>query len=135
MGEPWVPPCSSCWLAFADELLDPADDVLDVELGRVDLHRVGRGHHSLCVALVADAEVGCERVGPDLGALGEPTLGPGLALGVQVDLHIGTGADDRADVAALDHRVTDVRELALTGPHDRPDRGMTSYDRHHAVDP
>jgi len=29
-------------LAFPDELLDPADDVVDVELGRVDLDRVLR---------------------------------------------------------------------------------------------
>src|SRR5512133_1227919 len=133
MGEPWVPPCSSCRLALSNELLDPADDILDVELGRVDLHRVGRGHHPLGVALVADAEVGCERVGADLGALGEPALGSGLALGVQVDLHVGTWTDDRADVAALDHRVTDVRELALTRAHDRPDLGMTRDYGHHAV--
>ena len=38
--------------AFADELLDPVDDVVDVEVGRVDLDRVGRRHHPLGVALV-----------------------------------------------------------------------------------
>src|SRR5438874_6353460 len=133
MGEPWVPPWSSCRLSFSDELLDARDDVLDVELGRVDLNRVLRGHHPLGVALVADAEVGRERVRADLRSLGEPALGAGLSFRVQVDLHVGTGADDRADVAALDHRITNVRELALARTHDRPDLWMARDDGHHAV--
>src|SRR5256886_5321271 len=101
MGEPWVPPWLSCRLSFANELLDSADDVLDVELGRVDLNRVLRRHHPLGVALVPDPEAGRERVGADLRALGAPALGTRLALGAQVDLHVGARAHHGADVASL----------------------------------
>src|SRR5262249_51819231 len=93
MGEPWVPPCSSCRLPLADQLLDPADDVLDVQLGRVDPDRVSRRHHPLRVALIPQSEVSGERVGADLGPFGKPPFGADLPLRVQIDLHIGARAD------------------------------------------
>ena len=56
-------------------------------------------------------------------------------VGDEVDLDVGVRADDRADVAALDHRVALLRELALALPHDLAHLGMPRDDRHHAVDP
>src|SRR6266566_638557 len=135
MGEPWVPPCFSCRLTFSDELLDPVDDVFDVELGRVDLDRVLRRHHPLGVAMVPYAKVGREGVGADLRALGEPAAGADLPVSVQIDLYVGARADDRADVTALDHGITAFRELALTRAHDGSHLGMSRDHGHDAIDP
>ena len=47
---------------------------------------------------------------------GRSMLPPSCPLGRvrdEVDLHLGVGADDRPDVAALDDGVADVREPAL----------------------
>src|SRR5919201_1103176 len=125
----------SCRLAFADELFDAADDVLDVELGGVDLHGVLCGHHPLGVALVAEAEVGREGVGSDLGPLGEAALGADRTVGVQVDLHVRTGTDDSADVAPFEDRVAELGELALAGAHDFAHVRVTRDPRDEPVDP
>ena len=53
----------------ADELLDERHDAVHVELGRVDVDRVLGGLHARGVALVAQPEIGRERVGADVGAL------------------------------------------------------------------
>src|SRR5262249_19193848 len=79
----------------------------------VDLLRVGRGLHSGRVALVAKPEVGRERVGADVRALGAATPGPLVAVGDEIDLHLRVRRDNRADVAALDH---DVPVLAGRAP-------------------
>ena len=57
-----------------DELLDLVDDIGDVEVARVDLERVLGRLHPHRVALVAGAQVGGERVGADVGPLGEAAL-------------------------------------------------------------
>src|SRR5919197_3165546 len=142
--EPWLcfigpassrsPRLASGRLAGADELLDPADDVLDVELRRVDQDRVVRGLHARGVALVAQAQVSRERVGADLGALGEPPLRADVRRGVQVDLHDGVGDDDGADVAPLDHRVTSFRELALALAHIAAHLAVTGNHGHEPID-
>src|SRR5919201_1613275 len=129
------PPTGSCRLAFADELLDPGDDVLDVELRGVDLHRILRRHHPLGVALVAETEVGRQRVGADLRPLGEPALGPDRPVGVEVDLHVGARAHDGADVAPLDHGIAELGELPLARAHDRSHLGVPRDDRDDPIDP
>ena len=69
------------------------------------------------VALVAEAQVGGERVGADLGPLGGAAAGALALVGDEVDLHVGVRRDDGADVAALDHDVALVAELALALAH------------------
>ena len=59
-----------------DELLDPRDDLVDLELGRVDLDRVLGGPHVDRVLLVAQPQVGRERVGADPGPLRRAACGP-----------------------------------------------------------
>src|SRR5213080_511271 len=103
--------------AFADERLDPVDDVLDLEARGVDLDRVRSRLHACRVALVAEAEVGGERVGADAGPLRDAPLLALLPVGDQEHLHLGAGSDDRADVASLDHDVPVAPELALPLAH------------------
>ena len=117
-----------------DELLDAIDDVVDLEVGRVDLLRVGRRAHARGVALVADAQVGRERVAADVGALGLAPARTHVAVRVEVDLHLRVRRDDGADVAALDHDVALLAELALALAHDLADRRMTRDDRDLPVD-
>ena len=71
------------------------------ELGRVDRVRVRGRAHLRRVALVAQAQVGRERVGAEPGPLVGAPAGPLGLVGGEEDLHVGVGTDDRADVAAL----------------------------------
>jgi hypothetical protein len=48
---------------------------------------------------------------------------------------MSASAHDGADVPALDHRVTQLRELTLALAHDLAHLGMTCHDGHHPVDP
>ena len=89
--------------------LDPVDDVLDVEVARVDLERVLGGLHPGAVAVVAGAQVGRECVGADVGTLGLAALLAHAAFGDEIDLHVRVRADDRADVAPFDHGVAELR--------------------------
>jgi hypothetical protein len=114
--------------------LDPVDDVRDLEVRRVDLGRVGRRLHPGRVALVAEAQVGGERVGPDAGPFGDASLCTLVPIGDEEDLHVGVGRDDGADVAALDHDVAVAPELPLPLPHHLAHGGMARYDWHHPVD-
>src|SRR5438270_503196 len=88
-----------------DELLDPVDDLLRLEVGRVDLDGVRGRLHPFRVALVAQAQVGGERVGADVGTLRLAPGGPDGRVGDEVDLHVRVRRDHRADVAALHHRI------------------------------
>src|SRR5207253_3676970 len=115
-------------------LLDPADDVPDLEVGRVDRLRIGRGAHLRRVALVPEAEVGGERVGADPRPLRASPPGPGRRVREEVDLHVGVREHDGADVAAFDHRVAAVAELALPHAHHLPDGVVPSDDRDEPVD-
>src|SRR5438093_8387310 len=67
-------------LASPDESLDAGDDVLHLEARRVDLDRIGCGLHAGGIALVADTEVGRERVGADVGPFGDPAPGAHLCI-------------------------------------------------------
>ena len=83
-------------LASPHELLDLRDDVVDVEVGRVDLVRVLGRPHPGGVALVAQAQVGRERVGADLGPLGQPAAARAPSRSAfEVDLHLGARARRR----------------------------------------
>ena len=95
--------------ALLHELLDAVDDVVDLEVGRVDLLGVVCGPHARGVALVADAQIGCECVAADPGALCLAPPRTRRRIRVEVHLHLGVGRDDRADVAALDHDVPVLR--------------------------
>ena len=100
-----------------DDLLDPGNDLVDGEVGRVDLDRVlGRAHVDR-VLLVAEPEVGGERVGADPRPLGGAPRGADALVRDEVDLHLCLGRDDRADVAALDHDVALAPERALPLAH------------------
>src|SRR6476469_3674308 len=121
-------------LTRADQLFDLRDHVLDVEVGGVDLVRVLGWPHARCVALVAQAEVGCERVGANLGPLGQAAIRAHGTIGVQVDLHRSLRGDHGADVAALDHDVAIVGELLLARAHHLAHVLVARDDRDEAVD-
>ena len=87
------------------------------------------------VGLVAELEVGRERVGADLGPLGLPAPRAHRGVGDEVDLHLGLRRDDGADVAALDHDVALGAELALALAHHLAHLRVARDDRHHPVDP
>ena len=70
----------------------------------------------------------------ELRALGQPPARAHGRVGLEVDLHRRIGDDHGADVAAFDHDVAVVGELALTLPHDRPDLGVPSDDGDEPVD-
>ena len=82
--------------------------ICDRVVGRLHVRRV---------ALVAEPQVGRERVGADPGPLGEPPRGAHAGVGDEVDLHLGVRRDDGADVAALDHDVALLAERALALAH------------------
>ncbi len=103
-------------------------------LRRVDEDRVHGGLHARRVALVAQAEVGCERVGADVGALRLAAIRAHALVGGEVDLHSGAGGDDRPDVAALHHRVGLGGELALALAHHRPHLRVLGDDGNRPVD-
>src|SRR4051794_31840094 len=75
----------------ADEVLDLRDDVVDLEVGRVDPLRVGCRLHAHAVRLVAQLEVGRERIGADVGALGLAPASAHGGVGHEIDLHGGVG--------------------------------------------
>ena len=90
------------------------------------------GTHARGVALVAQAEVGRERVAADLRPLGEAALRAHRGIGDEIHLHLGVGRDDGADVASLDDDVALVTELALPLAHHLAHGRMARDDRHHA---
>ena len=110
------------------------DDVVDLEVGRVDEHGVLGRLHPLAVELVARTEVGRERVRADVGALGLAAPRADVGIGLQVDLHLGVGRDDGADVAPLDHDVPLMAELALPLAHHLAHLVVARDDGDHAVD-
>src|SRR5205814_9086538 len=57
-----------------------------------------------------------------------------VALGVEIDLDLGVGGHHRPDVAALDHDVAIVGELALARAHDLAYGLVSGDDRNHPVD-
>ena len=57
-----------------------------------------------------------------------------VRVGDEVDLHLGVGRDDGADVAALDHDVALAAELALPLAHHLAHLRVPRDDRHHPVD-
>jgi hypothetical protein len=116
-------------------LLDPVDNFVDGELGRVYLLRVRRRLHLRGVALVAEAEVGGESLLSDLGPVGRATTSALGCVRDEVDLHVGVRADDGADVAALDDGIAMGAELALALPHHLPDLGVARDRGDDAVDP
>src|SRR5215211_2928438 len=120
--------------AGADEAFDAVDDILDIELRRVDPLGVFGRLHARGVALVAKPEVGGKRIAADVGPLELTPLRARLRIGIEVDLHVGVGRDDGADVAALDHRVAEVRELPLPAAHDDAHFRVPRDDRDEAVD-
>ena len=73
-----------------------------------------------------DLELGIDAAGLDL---------PRVAIGDEIDLHLGAWRDDRADVAALDHDVPLAAELALPVAHHVAHGRMPRDDRDHPVDP
>ena len=99
------------------------------ELGRVDLDGVRGRLHADVVGLVAQLEVGRERVGADVGPLGLAAARADRRVGDEVDLHLGLRRDDRADVAALDHDVALGPELALALAHHLAHLGVAGDDR------
>ena len=80
-------------------------------------------------------QVGCKRVGADVGTLGLSPARTNRRVGLQVDLHLGVGRDDGADVTALDHCVPLLGELALAFSHDLAHLVVPRDDGNHAVDP
>src|SRR5262249_22514504 len=68
-------------------------------------------------------------------SLGLPAPRPHLGVGLEVDLHLGPGRDDGADVPPLDHDVALGAELALALAHHLTHFWMPRDHRHHAVDP
>ena len=75
-----------------DELLDPRDDVVDRELGRVDLIGVlGRPHRAASLSS-RSAQVGGERVGADLRPLDRAAARAHAAVGDEVDLDLARRA-------------------------------------------
>ncbi len=90
--------------------------------------------HSLAVELVACAQVGRERVGADVGTLRLAATRADVGIGLQVDLHLGVGRDDGADVAPLDHDVPLMAELALPLAHHLAHVVVARDDRDHPVD-
>ena len=57
-----------------------------------------------------------------------------VAVGDEIDLHLGVRRDDRADVASLDHDVAVAPELALPLAHHLAHGRMARDDRNHPVD-
>ena len=84
--------------------------------------------HAGRVALVAEPQVGRERVGADVGPLGWRRARADVAVRDEVDLHLGVGRDDGADVPALDDGVALLRELALALAHHLADLRMAGDD-------
>ena len=85
--------------------------------------------HARRVALVAETQVGGERVGADAGPLGDAPLRTLVAVGDEEHLHLGVRSDDRADVAPLDHDVAVAAELALPLAHHLAHGVMARHDR------
>src|SRR5581483_3482018 len=94
----------------------------------------GRRLHALRVLLVAHAQVGRERIGADAGPLGAAPAGTLLAIGGEIDLHLGIRCDDGADVAALDDDVAVLAELALPFAHHFAHGRVAGNDGNHPVD-
>ena len=118
-----------------DELLDPRDHLVDVEA-----RSYRSSSASGAVALRErrarrEAEVGGERVRADLGPLCLSALCAHPRVGLEVDLHLGLGGDDGADVPPFDHGVAIGAELPLAVTIDLAHLGVPRDHRHHAVDP
>ena len=117
-----------------DDLLDPGDDLVDGEVGRVDLDRVLGRPHVDRVPLVAEAQVGGERVGADPRPLRRAPGGADALVRDEVDLDLSLRRDDRADVAALDHDVALRPERALALSHHLAHVVVAGDDRDELVD-
>ena len=120
--------------ALADERFDPPDDVLHVHARRVDLLRVPGRLHPLGVLLVAHADVRGERVCADPRPVRHAASRTLVAVGDEIDLHLGLRCDDGADVAALDHDVAVAAELALPLPHHLAHGRVPRDDGNHSID-
>src|SRR4029450_2822592 len=108
----------SCDETCAAERLRLVDDVLYVEVARVDhLGVLGRLHPG-AVAVVPSAQVGRERIRAYVRTLGLTAMFAHAAVGDEIDLPLGVRADDRADVAPFDDRVSDLGQLPLALAHD-----------------
>src|SRR5262249_24380557 len=118
------PARGSCRLPFANELLNTGDDVVDLEVRRVDLHGVCCGAEPRRVALVAATKIGDQRVPADVRTLCLTSTCANSGVRVEIDLHFGGRLDDRADVAPLDDDVTVCAELPLPLAHDLADSGV-----------
>src|SRR5206468_12202294 len=113
---------------------DPVDDVLDVEVARVDHLGVFSRLHAGAVAVVTGAEIGREGVGADVRPLGLAPLLAHLPFGDQVDLDVRVRADDGADVPAFDDGVAELGQLALPLAHHLAHLRVAGDDGNHAVD-
>ena len=113
---------------------DSLHDLVDRELGRVEQDRVVGRHRVDGIPLVAVAEIGGERLGLDAGPVGGASARPLVLVGLEEDLHVGSGSDDLPDVAPLDHRVASERQRPLALAHDRAYLRVTRHRRHEAVD-
>ena len=111
------------------------DDLVDREVRRVDQLGVLGGLHPRGVALVAGAQVGGERVGAELGPLGEAAAGA----------HLRSRPGGRPSPAASGTTTVPMsrpsittspscRELALALAHDLAHLGMPGDDRDEPVD-
>jgi hypothetical protein len=109
-------------------------DLADTQLGGVDLLGVGAAVIWACITLVPQAKIGRQRLLADLGPVGHAAAGPLSSVGDEIDLHLGVGADDGADVPALDHGVPDRAELALSLPHHLAHLGVAGDGGDDAVD-
>src|SRR5439155_22176122 len=85
-------------LGRGDQLLDPRDDLVDRERGRVDRLRVVRGLELRPVTFVAEPQIGRERVLVDSGPLVRSALGTLRGVGDEEGLHVGSGGSNVADV-------------------------------------
>ena len=117
-----------------DEVFDQRDHLVDLELARVDLDRVlGRAHVD-GVLLVAQPQVGRERVGADPRPLGRSACCPDPRVGEKVNLYLSLRCDNGADVTSLDDDVADLAKGALPLAHHLAHLVMASDHRHELVD-
>ena len=117
-----------------DDLLDPRDDLVDREVGRVDLDRVLGGPHVDGVLLVAEPQVGRERIGADPGPLRRAPGGASPLVRHEVNLYLSLRCHDRADVTPFDDDVALAPERALALSHHLAHLRVPRDDRDELVD-
>ena len=89
-----------------DEALDAVDDLVEVEVRRVDHLRVGGGLHLRRVALVPQRRSVASASAPSPGRSSTRRRASLGRVGDEVDLHLRVGHDDGADVTPLDDGVS-----------------------------